>query len=175
MRLRGIDLSLRDLLVTGGVLCAAPFRWHRQLKQASVPALLEMIEVRVQQAAPLRLPLGLVAYLVRRRAVCSIRWRRRRCLLCGLLYADLLPRAGYAVTIHLGCAVDPAGLTAHCWISSPDTEAVNRLMSAKSMTELYRKTLQKNAVAGGSGREAGRFTAKATAKPACGDGAAAAL
>lgn len=137
---------LRDLASMWMRVSLAPRRWHRRLRHVSVPALLGEIEAEFQGAPPLELPLGWIAYCVRRRAVLSIRWRRRRCLLSGLLFADLLPRAGYSVTVHLGCLVGQADhLTAHCWISSPDTEAINRFMSPGGMTEMYRRTLLRRA------------------------------
>lgn len=132
-----------DLLPVGLRLVLGPLRWRRRLLQVSVPTLLREIEQATREGPGLTLPVPLIAHLVHRRAVLSIRWRRRRCLLSSLLFADLLPRAGFAVTVHVGCAADRTGRPpVHCWVSSPENEAVNRLMSDQGMTELYRRTLR---------------------------------
>ena len=134
--------SLQSVGPMGQRLWRGPRLWRRRLIHISVPALLNEIQTAILEAPALELSLRQISHWVRRRTLWTICWRRRRCLLSGLLYADLLPRAGYSVTVHLGCRLNTAAdLVAHCWISSPDTEEINRLMSSQGMTEMFRRTL----------------------------------
>jgi len=119
-----------------------PARWRRRLARAPLPALLDEIEAAVKRAPDLPLTPRTIAMLVHRRAVLTIRWRRTRCLLSGLLLLYLLGRTRRTVTLHFGCRIkDDARLSGHCWLSSPDIPEADLFLPGKSMEEMFQRTL----------------------------------
>lgn len=100
-------------------LVRKPNKWHRRLQLIPVPGILEELEIEARQASPLKLPPELIRYFVKRRVRASVKWRQRRCLLGGLLMLYFLSRAGYKVSLHIGCKLSEGTLIGHCWVSSP--------------------------------------------------------
>jgi hypothetical protein len=131
-----------DLATALVSLWSEPARWHYRLRRISVPALLEEIEADVGRARSLSLSRRTIGYLVRRRTVLTMRWRRTRCLLSGLLLLYLFARTGRTVTLHVGCRMGSHGqLVGHCWISSPGLNQAETFTSPGGQEEMYNKTV----------------------------------
>jgi len=141
---KGLDLfgQAYDLVTVLVSLWLEPARWRYRLRRISVPTLLEEIEAEVRRARSLSLSGRTLGYLVRRRTVLTIRWRRTRCLLRGLLLLYFFARTGKTVTLHLGCRIESNGqLVGHCWISLPGLKQAEMFTSPEGDEEMYRKTL----------------------------------
>ena len=135
-------LWLCDMATVLGVLCLAPVRWRNQFGREPVSRIFDAIEADVKRHRAISIAPETIAYLVRRRTILTVRWRRTRCLLRGMLLQYLLARAGWTITLHIGCDIsDASGLVSHCWISSPDLTEANYFMSSDGMKEIYCKTV----------------------------------
>jgi hypothetical protein len=107
---------------------------------------LDEIEAAARLASDLSLSPNTIAAMIHRRAVLTIRWRRTRCLLNGLLLLYLLARTRRTVTLHFGCRL--AGddrLSGHCWLSSPDIPDADTYLPAQDMEEMFQRTLNPKA------------------------------
>lgn len=119
-----------------------PARWRRRLVAAPLPALLDEIEAAAKRAPDLSLSPETIAAMIHRRAVLTIRWRRTRCLLNGLLLLYSLARTRRTVTLHFGCRMtEDDHLRGHCWLSSPDIPDADTYLPAQDMDEMFQRTL----------------------------------
>jgi hypothetical protein len=119
-----------------------PARWRRRLAAVPLPALLDDIEALAKRAPDLSLAPGTIAMMTHRRAVLTIRWRRTRCLLNGLLLLYALARTRRTVTLHFGCKMTQDDrLSGHCWLSSPDLPDADKYLPAQNMPEMFCRTL----------------------------------
>ena len=135
--------SPRDWISVATDLWIWPPRWHRSLRFVPLPEFMDEVERAARRAPALSLPLPLsaIACLARRRAGLSLRWRRTRCFLKGLLLFHVIARSRQAVTLHIGCALGGQGrLAGHCWLSSPDVPDVSRILASNGMTEMFSRT-----------------------------------
>jgi len=133
----------RDVAAVLVTLAAAPAKWRRRLRRISVPALLDEVEADARRDGPLSLSPGTLAYLVNRRTMLTLTWRRTRCLLSGLLLLYLLARTGRQVALHFDCRL--AGddkLAGHCWIQYPGMDGARRFLPPSGRDALYVKTVR---------------------------------
>lgn len=116
--------------------------WEKQLQKISVPELIDRIEKEAAFFPGLMAPQSLIGLLVRLRTFLSIRWRRNRCLLKGLLLMHFFSRAGKQATFHLSCHINATGTVGgHCWVSLPGTKRDRRAKLKKGWVEIYTHTL----------------------------------
>jgi len=143
---------IHDFLSVWMELWVLPARWGRRLRDVSVPVLLDEMQAELAGAGPLSLSPRTIARLVRRRVMWTIRWRRTRCLLSGMLVSYLLARAGHEVTVYIGCDVpENAALMSHCWVSCAALPADDPMQSPQGMEPMYTKTFGAGITEGSSG------------------------
>jgi hypothetical protein len=135
--------KIHDIASVLADLWCCPARWRRRLEQIDVPELLDEIEKEAVSRGVICIPPPTIAGLVHRRVILTIRWRKTRCLLSGMLLLYLIARTRRTVTLHLECSFSGDNkLSGHCWISSPDIPEAGQFLPSKGMAEMYSKTIR---------------------------------
>jgi hypothetical protein len=118
-----------------------PARWHRRMQCVGLPRFLDELEAEIVSAPPRGISPGAVIRLVKLRTKLTWRWRNNRCLLNGLLLWYLLPRAGWPVTLHVGCKHENGSIRGHCWITSPELTWAEDQAPPTDLQELVTRSL----------------------------------
>lgn len=118
-----------------------PQKWHKRLSYISVPLLFNEIEEDIKRLPAIKWPPILLIILVKYRVKNASKWKKNRCLLQCMLLTYFLSRAGFQITIHLGCNLLNDNFYGHCWISSPQLTkyACFQDLNKIKMQEIYFK------------------------------------
>ena len=131
---------IKDLLFVPGY-------WRKRLEEISVPRLLDEIEEVAPESKLASLIPMTITHLVKYRAMWSPSWRKKQCLLRGLLIYYFFFRSQYEVKFHLGCNYEGDDLHGHCWVSLPQLNKRGVYFDSCGTQEVYNRESSPGGVA----------------------------
>jgi hypothetical protein len=119
-----------------------PIHWQFRMEEVSVPKLVDELCEEIHHKRPLKLSASTIAYIIRPRVLCSLKWRKRRCLINSLLLMYYFGRIRQINTIHINCCLGYNNkLAGHSWITGPNFDMINKkFLPLPQDDEIYSKT-----------------------------------